>query len=192
MGHKALIFWLQADFDLRGLHARFEAPSYTGAILCHCWSLIWKFQWWPLWPWKWGQGHWWSDRLLTPMRAFDHVNIMSVPLILFEKQPFVFPIGLTLGRWTLAHKSEVMGHSDLILWLQRDIVLRCLHARFEAPSFTGAILCHCWSLIWKFQLWPLWPWKWGQGHWWSDRLLTPMRAFDHVNIMSVTLILFEK
>ena len=57
-------------------------------------------------------------------------------------QPFLFPIGITLEMWTLTFKSEVIGQSGLILWLQVVIDQRYPQAKFQASRSTDVKTCH--------------------------------------------------
>ena len=75
----------------------------------------------------------------------------------FAIQPFLFPIGLTLEKWTFAYKSEVEGRSDLIFWLQVPAALKCLHARLEVswctdvnvtPNVTDGRTPSTWHITW--------------------------------------------
>ena len=93
---------------------------------------------------------------------FDTININRL-IWLNPLEPFLFLIWLSLERWTLAYKSEVKGHSDLILWLPRDIDQRYLHAWLEDCGCHSDEMCHTSKLAKSSFKCLLWPWKWGQG-----------------------------
>ena len=83
----------------------------------------------------------------------------------FAMQQILFPIRLTLERWTLAYKSEVKGQSDLIFWLKGDIDQRYIHAWLEVSICTDVKTCPTSKLAKSnfFNGCLIWPWKWGQG-----------------------------
>ena len=75
----------------------------------------------------------------------------------------LFPIWLTLERSTLAYKSKVKDHSDLIFWLQGAIDQKHLHAWLEDRRCHRDKTCHTSKLAKSNFKCLLWPWKWGQG-----------------------------
>ena len=76
--------------------------------------------------------HGWYFDTLKPADMWIH----------FAMQPFLFPIGLTLERSTLAYKSEVKGQSDLIFWLQGGTDQGSLHAWLDDSSWHRDKMCH--------------------------------------------------
>ena len=75
--------------------------------------------------------------------------------------------GLHGVRWTLIKISEVKGHGDLLLWLQRDIDLKDIFVQLEPTGLINATSTHhctlkCIDFNGKSRR-SLWLWKWGQG-----------------------------
>ena len=109
---------------------------------CHTWNLSKSNSKWLLWPWKWSQGQM-HGMSWKPMTREIIWCINSRPICkTFWITAFSILHWFTLDRWTLAYKSEVKGHSDLILWLQGATDLRCSHARLEGSRFIGVKTCH--------------------------------------------------
>ena len=110
--------------------------------MCHTSNLSKSDFKWLLWPWEWSQGQvcGMSSKALSRGITWYIKTVISVWTIF--NTAISIPHWFTLDRWTLAYKSEVKGHSDLILWLQGDIDQRCSHARLEASRFISVKTCH--------------------------------------------------
>ena len=138
--HLVFTPWLEGPKRCYGV--KYEWPIFHAYKTCHLCSLAENLSKWPLWPWKWGQGQMvgmWQKvlpRMIIHHKqigqyGYSHWNITSISLH-----------WNTCKTWTMAHKSEVKGHGDLLLWLQRDIDPKDIFVQLEPIGLINATSTH--------------------------------------------------
>ena len=106
---------------------------------------------WLLWPWELGQGQIYGMSWKALSRATIWYITAGFICKTFWMTAISIPHWFALEKWTLAHKSEVKGHSDLMLWVQVKYDPRGSHAKLEGSIFIGRKMCHQNVYRWKFR-----------------------------------------
>jgi len=85
-----------------------------------------------------------------------------------------------------------LGHIDLILVWHWPIHQRSPWVWLGHPSSNSNKTCHHQRSKTQKQKWPLWPWKWGQGHFWHMLWKVLVRCIYGVKHMTLGYLLRQK